>query len=71
MSKKNTKQAAGEKPVEQPLDMDMNCRVCGAEDHTPYSEIRSEEIDGQRITWKRTQCTHCGQHRVNRFSTPL
>lgn len=59
------------KPVEVPLDLDMNCRGCGSDQHTKYTEVRSEDIDGQRITWKRTQCTHCSQFRINRFGTPL
>lgn len=54
-----------------PLDLDMDCRGCGAQDRTDYVETRSEEIDGRRITWKRTQCKACGQHRINRFASPL
>ena len=59
------------KPVETPLDSDMDCRGCGSASRTPYLFIRSEPIDGNLIAWKRTQCKTCGQHRINRFGSPL
>lgn len=67
MGKKQRKTEVVEAADDQPLDLDMDCRGCGSTDHTEYADVRSETIDDQVITWRRTMCLHCGQHRINRF----
>lgn len=73
MAKKHRKTDAApiEPDGEQPLELDMDCRGCGSPDHTEYADVRSEAIDGMYITWRRTMCLHCGQHRTNRFARPV
>lgn len=74
MGKKNRKNESVTRITfgeERPLDLDMDCRGCGYTDHTEYADVRSETIEDQVITWRRTMCLHCGQHRINRFGRPV
>lgn len=50
------------------------CPGCGSSDRVPYYAIRKKEINSRLpdgrvfdcVTWRRTLCKNCGQHRVDR-----
>ena len=52
-----------------------SCKQCGSTDREPYAPnpiVRNDEgeINGfkyNRVTWKRTNCKKCGQHRSDRI----
>ena len=49
------------------------CKGCGSTDREPYTGVREMNHEGvdddgnafNVITWKRTQCSNCGQNRVD------
>lgn len=51
------------------------CPKCGSTKRTGYNAVKEREISGttrdgrkyQRIQWKRTKCSDCGQNRVDVF----
>jgi len=51
------------------------CRSCGSTDREPYTGVRDMHVGGidpegtpyNFVSWKRTSCTVCGQHRVDQF----
>lgn len=69
MSKKRNPANESTHPVvhAEPPPPSTRCPKCRSDKRTPYHNTTTRVIGQCRITWRRTCCENCGQHRIDRM----